>query len=248
LGEYSVPSIENKFIRNSVLEGRKYLLAGINTEMIPSGISKVDVIWNNYNSNTSMKIQLCAGFMGISQSADLALSPAIGWCAVNTMKKTELDLNWYDERDAETLVHRFPEQSVFFISEPTQSAYFTKKGKSGNNNEELAVELSLRLEMEKVIPSWQIHEYEVLIGLNADNTPGPIYLIHKNKQEDAEQVQHFMEVFQSIKGTWTAGKCTHDDFIKGNFTLLEMTPEPEKLIGYEASKLIVVNSWLRLKL
>lgn len=248
LGEYSIPAIENSFIRNPVLEGNKYLLAGINTEKIPSGLSKVDVVWNNYNSQTSMKIQLCAGFMGISQNANLALSPVIGWCAANTLKETKLDLDWYDERDANTLVHRFPERTVFFMSEPTQTAYFSKKGQSGNNNQELAVELGLRLEMENAIPSSKIHEYEVLVGVYADNTLGPIYLVHQNITEDAGDVKQFMQVFQSIKGHWTAGKCSHEDFVRSNFTLQEMTPEPEKLIGYDSQKLVAVNSWVKLKL
>lgn len=62
---------------NPYLEGDRYLISGLSTNDFPSGISEIDVHWDDYGTKREMKVH--AGFYGIKQYDDLSLEPAISW-------------------------------------------------------------------------------------------------------------------------------------------------------------------------
>jgi hypothetical protein len=80
----------NKLVENSLLEGNKFAYAGLSAEMLPIGVSKVDLKWLYYyeiNKMKTYKMQLYSGFMGIGQdSSTKALRPEISWTILDVAK------------------------------------------------------------------------------------------------------------------------------------------------------------------
>jgi hypothetical protein len=64
---------------NPFIDGDRYLLSTLSTDNFPSGISKINVIWNNYYKNESKMIEVYGGFFGIKQFDDKSIEPFISW-------------------------------------------------------------------------------------------------------------------------------------------------------------------------
>ena len=83
---------------NPYLEGDRYLISGLSTNDFPSGISEIDVHWDDYGTKREMKVH--AGFYGIKQYDDLSLEPAISW-AVRDNESQGVDHD-YDRINSQT--------------------------------------------------------------------------------------------------------------------------------------------------
>lgn len=66
-------------IPNPYLSGSDHLMSTLSTDNIPSGMAKVDVLWNNYFNNTQTEMEVYAGFLAVRQYNDKSLEPLISW-------------------------------------------------------------------------------------------------------------------------------------------------------------------------
>lgn len=64
---------------NKFMSGSRYELSTLSTDNFPSGVAKIDVLWNDFFKNQSHKIELYAGFFAIKQYPDKTLEPFISW-------------------------------------------------------------------------------------------------------------------------------------------------------------------------
>lgn len=64
---------------NPFLKGDNYLLSTLSTDNFPSGLSEIDIVWNNYFKGTSKKMTVYSGFFAIKQFNDKTLMPFISW-------------------------------------------------------------------------------------------------------------------------------------------------------------------------
>ncbi|MFV0538357.1 MAG: DUF4419 domain-containing protein [Dysgonomonas sp.] len=64
---------------NPFLKGDNYLLSTLSTDNFPSGLSEIDIVWNNHFKGTSKKMSVYSGFFAIKQFDDKTLMPFISW-------------------------------------------------------------------------------------------------------------------------------------------------------------------------
>lgn len=64
---------------NPFLKGDNYLLSTLSTDNLPSGLSEIDIVWNNHFKGTSKKMSVYSGFFAIKQFEDKTLMPFISW-------------------------------------------------------------------------------------------------------------------------------------------------------------------------
>lgn len=75
------------FFPNSFMDGDRYLLSTITTDNFPSGLSKIELKWNNYITKKFVNMEVYAGFMGIKQYEDKSLEPFISWAVCEEKAK-----------------------------------------------------------------------------------------------------------------------------------------------------------------
>lgn len=108
---------EEHFAPNPYIEKYDYLLSTLTTDKFPSGISKIDVIWNNFFEGVTLKKRLHSGFFAIKQYDDLSLEPFISWslCDENALK-SDLDLErpsfWSESTGQKTKWTSYPYTDV----------------------------------------------------------------------------------------------------------------------------------------
>lgn len=110
--------------RNPFLKDDLYLKSTLSTDNFPSGVLKVPITWENHYKQTNTKLELCAGFLGISQFQDKSLEPLISWVVASTKdEKTTFENNAVDY----SMVHRENEWSPNFASYVIDSAIYDYK-------------------------------------------------------------------------------------------------------------------------
>lgn len=76
----------NPFINNT-----DYLMAKLTTRNLPSGLSSIDIVWDNKKTNSKTDVVLYSGFMGMKQYSNKSLEPFIGWAATEKGQKQSKD-------------------------------------------------------------------------------------------------------------------------------------------------------------
>lgn len=91
---------------NPYLNGHLYYQSTLSTDHFGTGISKINVTWENLFTNKTKKMLVFAGFMAIKQYPDKSLEPLISWAiadkqkkaAVHNLKRNDV-LNLYHQPD-----------------------------------------------------------------------------------------------------------------------------------------------------
>ncbi len=117
------------YVKNQFLEGDRYLISRLTTKDFPSGMTEIDVHWDNYGKKHEMKVH--AGFYGMKQYDDLTLEPAIAW-AVRDKNGSEVnhDYEWNEVQTEHRRVYWSPRADYDLISE----AYFGSDPTTSSNN------------------------------------------------------------------------------------------------------------------
>ena len=88
--EKQTDKVSLNYKKNPFLDGDMYLLSTLSTADFPLGISKIDVVWNNYLKNETRDLEFCSGFFAIQQYPDKTLEPLIAWTVCD--KKAEMPM------------------------------------------------------------------------------------------------------------------------------------------------------------
>jgi len=67
------------YIPNPYINGDDYLMSTLSTDNFPSGLSQIEIIWNNYFNGTTRKMDAYSGFFGMKQYPNKTLEPFISW-------------------------------------------------------------------------------------------------------------------------------------------------------------------------
>lgn len=111
-----------EYKENSFLEGNRYLISRLETDDFPSGISEIDVHWNDFGTQREMKVH--AGFYAIKQYDDLSLEPAISWAVRD--KKGKDAYHDYSWTNSETN-HRHVYWTPVLMQELEEVAIYSKE-------------------------------------------------------------------------------------------------------------------------
>jgi len=117
--------MEKIFTKNNYINKSDYLLSTLSTDNFPSGISSVDIQWNNHFNNEHKEYIIHSGFMGIQQSTNKALKPCIGWSVSeknSTKVKSDFDIHILD-----TIVHHNISWTPKVISKLEQPAVYNPR-------------------------------------------------------------------------------------------------------------------------
>lgn len=93
--------IKEIYYKNPFFKGDEYLLSTLSTDMFPTGVSQIDVLWKDLLTGKNVSMEVFAGFLGIQQHKDKSLEPYISYSiakkgAVLT-KKTKTFISRYIE-------------------------------------------------------------------------------------------------------------------------------------------------------
>ncbi|HLP12531.1 MAG TPA: DUF4419 domain-containing protein [Flavobacteriales bacterium] len=109
--EMGITTLISKYVKNPYLEGETYLLSGLQTDDLPSGISTVEMVWEQHDLKTGkfmakVPLTLRGGFVGIIQDAKtLELSTCINWAICDTVKMREFEYNLRDRAEYGNTTH-----------------------------------------------------------------------------------------------------------------------------------------------
>jgi len=117
---------------NPFWQGEKYLLSNLQTSDFPSGIAKIDIIWNNFFKDQTKVIQAFAGFFAIKQYKDRTLEPFISWAICDKSEKiapkTNRDsLNNLNAQKGDQLTHKEGEWHPKICEKLYDSAIYNSK-------------------------------------------------------------------------------------------------------------------------
>ncbi len=71
--------VDETYVVNPYLKGNDYLLSVLSTDNFPSGLSQIEITWNNYFKNETKKMDVYSGFFAVKQYPDKSLEPFISW-------------------------------------------------------------------------------------------------------------------------------------------------------------------------
>lgn len=117
---------------NPFWQGEKYLLSNLQTSDFPSGIAKIDIIWNNHFRGQTKIIQAFSGFFAIKQYKDRTLEPFISWAICDKSAKIEPkanrdSLNGINLKKGEKLMHKVEEWHPKICEKLCDSAVYNNK-------------------------------------------------------------------------------------------------------------------------
>jgi hypothetical protein len=123
--EKSTYKSAEKYITNPFFNGEDYLLSTLSTDNIPSGLAKIDVIWNNYLNGETREMEVYAGFFAMKQYDDKSLEPMISWAICDKgAKEVEYEAV---EQDSKEIMHKEKYWSPNFPTVLTDSATYDIK-------------------------------------------------------------------------------------------------------------------------
>lgn len=79
--------VEELYESNPYLKGDMYLMSKLSTDNFPTGLSQIEIVWNNYFKQETRKMDVYAGFFAIKQYGDKSLEPFVSWVIANKSSK-----------------------------------------------------------------------------------------------------------------------------------------------------------------
>lgn len=194
------------YIVNPYLEGDRYLISGLGTDDFPSGISEIDVHWNNYGIDQEMKVH--AGFYGIKQHDDLSLEPAISWAVCDKEgEKADHDPAW-TKTETE---HRHVYWSPALMKKLEELAIYNEKGFT-------SVEKSYAFVKEQIIEHIENNSYFSILKLKGKSVDllissnGTIIESRSELIEDAILIE-ITKAVHLLPKKWTPAKTDFKEFV-----------------------------------
>ncbi|TCI92740.1 DUF4419 domain-containing protein [Tenacibaculum sp. M341] len=84
--------VKEKYIKNPYYKGSDYLMSTLATDVFPSGVAQIDILWNNLRTGEKRPMEVYAGFMGMLQHKDRSIEPYISY-AIADKKATLSEQN-----------------------------------------------------------------------------------------------------------------------------------------------------------
>ena len=191
--------VENKFVRNEFLRGNDYWKCNLTTENFPSGLSRVPLIWNNHFTGEHLNMELCSGFFGMRQYADMSLEPLVSWAVCNAnAHRLEVDFPYYESEQQE---HKeFFWIPGVFSKVSTKALYHPSKYTKETTIEPIRTHV---LDALKYQTRWTENDYcndTLMIEVLQNGSMGDVWLAnHKN---DATLNRFLYDVVDDMIGSW----------------------------------------------
>ncbi len=194
------------YTMNPFLESDRYLISRLETDDFPSGISEVNVHWNDFGTDREMKVH--AGFYGIKQYEDLSLEPVISW-AVRDKAGVEAD-HGYSWIDTETK-HRRVYWSPAVMEKLEKTAIYDEEHFSSAKASYVYVK-------EQIIESIENNSYFSILNLKGKSVEilissnGTIIESTCSELEEAVLLE-ITKAVQALPKKWTPAKADFKEFV-----------------------------------
>jgi hypothetical protein len=79
-----------KYAPNIYMEGNSYCQSTLSTDNFPTGVSRIDLTWNDHFKDQIHDLNVYGGFLAIKQNDDMSLEPLISWAICDKKDKIEM--------------------------------------------------------------------------------------------------------------------------------------------------------------
>lgn len=195
--EHNGTRVDEVFKLNPYLEGSKHLLSTLSTDNFPTGLSQIEIQWNNYFVDETSIIEIYTGIMGIRQYDDKSLEPVIAWAACD--EKAQQVENKFPYR--ERLENDKPTSywSPHIPNELTDSAIYNHR-KFASQHESLAYIQSIiqdSLANKEEFKNWNKCSVDFIILLN-----GEVENIKVNSIENKSAQTYIEQLIRNLPDKW----------------------------------------------
>ena len=195
---------EEIFLPNEFMEGSSYLLSTLSTDNFPSGVARVNIVWNDYfkPEMETLQMEFYAGFLGIKQYRDKSLEPFISWAVC--------------DKDAKSIHHKLPTGNIlnqkhapdFWIPYVVDSQYIVNPAvydlKRFNNAKEsllfVGKTVSDALKKNSAFANVAYKGDTVKVVVLSDGTIDKVSLT--KLQDNVQLVQYIKKTLSDLPGKW----------------------------------------------
>lgn len=203
-------------VPNPFLDGNLYLLSTLSTDNFPSGVAKINVVWNNFSKNSQKNMEVYSGFFAIRQFEDLSLMPIISWAICDGKSKPVN--HQLSHHEGPKLMHQSEYWSPNFANELIDSAiYDIKTYKSQSQSLQfVAGKIAEALRKTADFSGLKLEKDTVEIEVLSNGKPGHVRLIGNSEHQSLNRI--LFEVINALPKKWFPATCHPSNVLESDFT------------------------------